>query len=173
MLSIKAGKISSATLLRKLSNYSKKNRLYKAFRELGRVVRTVFLLEYISDLELRQQITATTNKAEAYNGFSKWLFFGGESVIADNEPEEQEKAIKYNDLVANAIIFQNVADLTTVLRELTKEGYGFESEAVAALSPYMTSHIKRFGDYIIDMDNAPEPPEPELILPETPSEVLV
>lgn len=120
MLSIKAGKISSATLLRKLSNYSKKNRLYKAFRELGRVVRTVFLLEYISDLELRQQITATTNKAEAYNGFSKWLFFGGESVIADNDPEEQEKAIKYNDLVANAIIFQNVADLTTVLRELTK-----------------------------------------------------
>jgi hypothetical protein len=25
----------------------------------------------------------------------------------------------------------------------------------------MTSHIKRFGDYVIDMDNAPEPPEPQ------------
>lgn len=165
VLSIKAGKISSATLLRKLSNDSRKNRLYKAFRELGRVVRTVFLLEYISDLELRQQITATTNKAEAYNGFSKWLFFGGESIIADNDPEEQEKVIKYNDLVANAVILQNVVDLTAVLRELTREGYGIESEAVATLSPYMTSHIKRFGDYVIDMDNAPEPPEPQLILP--------
>ncbi|MBH8605906.1 Tn3 family transposase, partial [Thermoactinomyces sp. CICC 10522] len=33
----------------RLSNDSRKNRLYKAFRELGRVVRTVFLLEYISD----------------------------------------------------------------------------------------------------------------------------
>ncbi|MGA9173519.1 MAG: Tn3 family transposase [Thermoactinomyces sp.] len=31
-LSIKAGKISSAMLLRKLGNYSRKNRLYKAFR---------------------------------------------------------------------------------------------------------------------------------------------
>ncbi len=128
-------------------------------------MRTVFLLEYISDLELRQQITATTNKAEAYNGFSKWLFFGGESIIADNDPEEQEKVIKYNDLVANAVILQNVVDLTAVLRELTREGYGIESEAVATLSPYMTSHIKRFGDYVIDMDNAPEPPEPQLILP--------
>ncbi|SMP18112.1 Transposase and inactivated derivatives, TnpA family [Laceyella tengchongensis] len=165
VLSIKAGKISSATLLRKLGNDSRKNRLYKAFRELGRVVRTVFLLEYISNLEFRQQITATTNKAEAYNGFSKWLFFGGESIIADNDPEEQEKVIKYNDLVANAVILQNVVDLTAVLRELTREGYGIESEAVAALSPYMTSHIKRFGDYVIDMDNAPEPPEPQLILP--------
>jgi TnpA family transposase len=77
------------------------NRLYKAFRELGRVVRTVFLLEYISDLELRQQLTATTNKAEAYNGFSKWLFFSDEGIIADNDQEEQEKVIKYNDLVAS------------------------------------------------------------------------
>jgi TnpA family transposase len=49
VLSIKAGKISSALLLRKLGNYSRKNRLYQAFRELGRVVRTVFLLQYLSD----------------------------------------------------------------------------------------------------------------------------
>ncbi|QFS52925.1 Transposase [Nostoc sphaeroides CCNUC1] len=49
VLSIQAGKISSPVLLRKLGNYSHKNRLYQAFQELGRVVRTVFLLEYISD----------------------------------------------------------------------------------------------------------------------------
>jgi len=42
-------------------------------------------------MELREQITATTNKkVEAYNGFSKWLFFGGDGVIADNDPEKQE-----------------------------------------------------------------------------------
>jgi len=110
VLSIKAGKISSAMLLRKLGNYSRKNRLYQAFRELGRVVRTVFLLQYLSDPHMRQQITDRTNKVEAYNGFAKWLFFGGEGVIAENDPEEQEKMIKYNDLVANTAIFQNVVD---------------------------------------------------------------
>ena len=60
VLSIKAGKVSSSMLLRKLGHYSHKNRLYQAFRELGRVVRTVFLLRYISDLNLREQITAST-----------------------------------------------------------------------------------------------------------------
>nr|WP_250944832.1 transposase [Clostridium felsineum] len=44
--------------------YSHKNKLYQAFRELGRVIRTIFLLEYISDIEMRQQITSTTNKME-------------------------------------------------------------------------------------------------------------
>ncbi|MDP2427584.1 MAG: Tn3 family transposase, partial [Methylobacter sp.] len=43
------GRIQPSTLLRKLGTASRKNKLYFAFRELGRVVRTLFLLEYISD----------------------------------------------------------------------------------------------------------------------------
>jgi TnpA family transposase len=155
VLSIQTGKISSAVLLRKLGNYSRKNRLYQAFQELGRVIRTIFLLQYISDMKLRQQITAATNIVEAYNGFSKWFFFGGFGVIANNDPIEQEKIIKYNDLVANAVIFHNVVDLTDVLRDLLKAGHLISREDVAALSPYMTSHIKRFGDYLIDMETVP------------------
>jgi TnpA family transposase len=155
VLSIKAGKISSVTLLRKLSNESRKNRLYQAFRELGQVIRTMFLLEYVSNLEMRQQITELTNRMESYNGFSKWLFFGGEGVIAENDPEEQEKRIKYNDLVANAVIFQNVIDISAVLQQLIKEGYKLKVEDVSSISPYLTSHIKRFGDYFIDLSIIP------------------
>ncbi|MEM9544133.1 MAG: Tn3 family transposase [Cyanobacteria bacterium P01_E01_bin.42] len=80
VLSIYTGKVSSSAILRKLGNYSRKNRLYQAFCELGRVIRTIFLLEYISDGQLRRQITAATNKVEAYHGFSKWFFFGGDSI---------------------------------------------------------------------------------------------
>lgn len=155
VLSIKTGKISSSVLLRKLGNYSRKNRLYQAFRELGRVVRTVFLLQYISEVELRKQITAATNKVEAYNGFSKWFFFGGEGIIATNDPEEQEKMIKYNDLIANAVIFQNVVDMTRIFRSLSQEGYPLTRVDVAALSPYLTQHIKRFGDYWLDLERTP------------------
>jgi TnpA family transposase len=43
--SIRAGRISPSTILRKLGTASRKNKLYFAFRELGRVVRTTFLLE--------------------------------------------------------------------------------------------------------------------------------
>ena len=164
VLSIKAGKVLPSTLLRKLGNNSRKNRLYRAFRELGRVVRTAFLLKYISDIQLREQITAVTNKVEAYNGFSKWSFFGGEGVIADNDPEEQEKRIKYKDLVANIIIFQNVVDMTRILLELQNEGYKITRDDMAALSPYLTRHIKRFGEYYIDLENAPQPFESELSL---------
>jgi TnpA family transposase len=164
VLSIKAGKVSSAVLLRKLGNYSRKNRLYQAFRELGRVVRTVFLLQFVSDPALRENITAAQNKVEAYNGFAKWVFFGGEGVIAQNDPDAQEKAIKYNDLVATAAVFQNAVDMSVGLRSMIEEGFPVSREDVATLSPYITRKIKRFGEYVIDLGEVPESLEGALAL---------
>ena len=120
-------------------------------------MRTIFLLQYLADRELRQQITEMTNKVESYNGFAQWIFFGSEGILAENDPEEQEKLIKYNDLVANALIFQNVVEVSRILHELMAEGYPVKREDVAALSPYLTRHIKRFGGYFIDLSVLPQP----------------
>jgi TnpA family transposase len=161
-LSIRMGKIVPSRLLKKLGTYSRKNRLYHVFRELGRVIRTEFLLRYIQDIEMREEITAETNKAESYNWFSKWLFFGDGGVISSNDREEQEKSLKYNRLVANAVILQNVADLTKVVAELVKEGYPVTKEALRFASPYMINNVNRLGTYFLDMDKVEELPRNNL-----------
>ena len=93
VLSIRAGRITTLNLLRRLGSYSRRNRLYQAFQELGRVIRTVFLLRWLSELELRVQVTATTNKVEAFHGFAKWLFFGGDgTTIGDGDPTNSRNA---------------------------------------------------------------------------------
>jgi TnpA family transposase len=97
VLSIQAGKLLPSTLLRKLGNHSHKNKLYRAFRELGRVVRTVFLLRFISDEPLQRQVTVETNKVEAYHNFREWIAFGHDSEMTTNDPIEWEKRIKYRD----------------------------------------------------------------------------
>lgn len=70
-LSVQAGKLTPSTLLHRLGTYSHKNKLFQAFRELGRVVRTAFFLEYLTDAQLRSIIQGATNKSEAFNGFAK------------------------------------------------------------------------------------------------------
>ncbi|MEV4250053.1 Tn3 family transposase [Streptosporangium canum] len=117
-ISISANRRSSATLMRRLRSNSRKNRIYKAFREVGRSVRTVALLHYLADPGLRSRVTAATNKVESYNGFSQWLGFGNNGVIAHNDPDEQEKLIKMNTLPANLVIFHNALDLMDVVRAL-------------------------------------------------------
>jgi len=148
-LSIRAGRLSSTLLLRRLGAESRKNNIYKAFRELGRVIRTITLLRFVSEPGLRQEITAATNKAEAFNGFSAWLRFGHDA-IERNDPAEQEKIIKFNTLLANCVIFHTALDMTAVLRELAAEGWDLSTAALGSLSPYITEPIKRFGEYATD-----------------------
>jgi len=162
VLSIKSGTMSSSKILRKLSNNSKKNRLYQAFQELGRVIRTLFLLEYISNVELREIITEQTNKVEAYNGLSKWCSFGGNVLVSSNDDIEMEKAVKYNDLLTNAVMLQNVSDMTNIIAELVDEGHTITKEDISYLCPYWTSHIKRFGDIVMDFNNIPKSVESSL-----------
>ncbi|MBO9497745.1 Tn3 family transposase, partial [Thalassotalea sp. G20_0] len=59
-MSIKAGKISASTIIKRLNSKSRKNSVYYGFRELGRAVRTLFLLEYIQDTGMRRMINAAT-----------------------------------------------------------------------------------------------------------------
>jgi len=113
------------------------------------VIRTITLLRFISEPELREEITAQTNKVESYNGFSGWLRFGREA-IESNDPAEQEKIIKFNSLLANCVIFHTALDITAVLRQLASEGWDITPAALAALSPYITEKIKRFGEYATD-----------------------
>ncbi len=99
------------------------------------MVRTIVLLEFLNDAKLREQITATTNKVEAYNGFAKWLKFGGEGVIDTVDAVEQEKHLKYNHLVANAAVIQNVIDLIRAVRDLQADGSSFAVRILSNSAP--------------------------------------
>jgi TnpA family transposase len=144
VISIREGRLCSTLLLRRLGTESRKNNVYKAFRELGRAIRSITLLRFISEPELREQITAATNKAESYNAFSGWLAFGSE-VIERNDPAEQEKMIKFNSLLANCAIFHTTLDMTIVIRQLIAEGWIVDLDDLASTSPYITERVKRFG----------------------------
>jgi TnpA family transposase len=159
VLSIQAGLVLPSMLLRKLGSHNRKSRLCLAFRELGRVERTLFLLRYVSDPQTRRTIRAETTKIESFNDFLDWITFGG-PVIKSGDPVEQEKQLKYASLVANAIMLSNVANLSEVLSSMAADGLPVTPELAASISPYTRKHIRRFGKYDIDMDDRPDPLEP-------------
>lgn len=154
VLSVQAGRVLPSMLLRKLNSNNRQNKLYRAFRELGRVIRTLFLLRYLSESDFRQTIRTETTKIESYNDFLDWITFGGEMIKSGN-PVEHEKQLKYTDIIANAIMLHNVSDLTDILNNMSTEGYKIKAEQLFSLSPYIREHIRRFGRYHVDMENMP------------------
>ena len=164
-ISIREGRLSSVNLLRRLRHDSRKNRLYRAFRELGRVVRTVVLLRFLSEPALRATITAITNRAESFHGFADWLGFGAQGgVIAHNDPVYQEKLIKFNQLIANCVLYSTACDITAAANALARAGRRVDADDLATISPLIGHTIRRFGDWHLDL-TPPPPGEAHLALP--------
>jgi len=82
-------------------------------------------------------------------------------VIKSGDPVEQEKQLKYASLVANAVMLSNVADMTTTLAAMDGDGHVVTPALVSCLSPYTREHIRRFGQYVLDMGNLPPPLDPQ------------
>ena len=54
-------------------------------------------------------------------------------------------------------MLQNAVDMTRIIGDLEREGRKIPHEDLSFLSPYQTSTVKRFGEYVIDINRAPEP----------------
>jgi TnpA family transposase len=133
-ISIQTGSMLPSDILRRLTSSSRKNKLYFALRELGRVVRMIFLLRYVSDLDLRHAIQTATTKSERFNRFVQWVSFGSDSVIAENVRHEQRKFIKYNHPVANLFVFHNLVTMTRAIGKLEADGHQISDQVLAVLS---------------------------------------
>ncbi|MCX5444018.1 Tn3 family transposase [Streptomyces nigrescens] len=108
-------------------------------------------------------MTAATNKVESFNRFSHWVGFGNQGVLGDNDPIEQEKAMKFNALLTNAVIFHNALDIAEIVRQLLEEDWEIDPEDLAHISPYLTEHIRRFGEYSThELGLQPEAYDPHL-----------
>lgn len=80
-----------------------------------------------------------------------------------DDPIEQEKAMKFNALLTNAVIFHNALDIAEIVRQLLEEGWEIDPEDLAHISPYLTEHIKRFGEYSThELGIQPEAYDPKL-----------
>ena len=66
--SIRQGTVTASLMLRKLGSYPRQNGLAVALRELGRIERSLFTLDWLQDIELRRRVQAGLNKGEDRNG---------------------------------------------------------------------------------------------------------
>jgi TnpA family transposase len=149
-ISIIEGRISPSFILRRLSSGTRKNKLFYAFRELGKVVRSAYLLKYLRKPALRRTVNHATTVNERFNDFIQFVTFGNKGMIAKNSRDEQRKIIKYGHLVANLLIFMNVHDQSSIMNQLIQEGHVITPDMAAGLAPYRESNINRLGAYFLD-----------------------
>jgi TnpA family transposase len=146
--SIKAGTVAPSTLMRRLAAYPKQNALAKTLREIGRLERTLFTLDWISDPALRRRANAGLNKGEARNALARAVFFHRLGEIRDRTFENQKYRASGLNLAVAAVILWNTVYLSRAVTELRSHGEAVSDDLLAHIAPLGWEHITFNGDYI-------------------------
>ena len=145
MVSLAQKDTSQATIVRKLSSYARQNQTQKALWELDNICRTMYILDFIDDADLRQGVQAALNRGEAYHRFRRSVAYVNGGKFKVKTEAEQQVWNECSRLIANAVIYYNMVLLSKVYEQKLAAG---DLDAVAfikGMSPVAWQHVNLFG----------------------------
>jgi len=145
MASIKSGTVTASLILKKLANYPRQNGLAKAFREIGKIERSLFGLDWYQDLDLRRRVKAGLKKGEARNALA--AFFNRLGELRDRSYEDQQGRASGLTLLTAEIALWNAVYLERVVAALRARVEEVADEYLRHLSPLEWEHITLTGVY--------------------------
>jgi TnpA family transposase len=154
-------------VLKQFAATANPSRLAKALRELGRIERTLFMIEWYSDPALRKRCQAGLNKGEAAHKLKRAVFFHERGEIRDRSFDSQAFRASGLNLAVSAIVLWNTVYLARAVTHLRAQGQIISDEILRHVSPLAWKHINLTGIYSWD---APPPPSGSLRPLRTPSQ---
>jgi hypothetical protein len=129
-ISIEDRVLAPSTVLKKLAALPKTNVVSRALREIGRIERTLFMIEWYSSPELRDRCRVGLNKGEAGNKLARAVFFHERGEIRDGSFESQAFRAFGLNLVVSAIVLWNTAYLARAVESLRAEGHELPDDLI-------------------------------------------
>jgi hypothetical protein len=130
--SIKQGTATASLMLRKLGSYPRQNGLAVALRELGRIERTLFILDWLQSVELRRRVHAGLNKGERATRWPAPVFFNRLKESAGSGTADGGHRAMEHGYLAN----------------VRGHGQAVDDGLLQYLSPLGWEHINLTGDYL-------------------------
>jgi TnpA family transposase len=145
--SMAARRIVPSQYLRRLASFPKRNALAQAWREIGRIERTIFVLDWLLDEALQRRVQIGLNKGEAHHALKDAIHFHRKGELRDRSREDQELRIAAMNFLAAVIIFYNTRRLDAIVTAMAAEGTAPPPELLAHVSPLGWEHIVLTGEY--------------------------
>ena len=154
--SIKAGTVAPSVILKKLAAFPRQNRLDFALSELGRLERTLFMLDWLESPELRRRCHAGLNKGESRHALAQAVFLHKQGRIVDRTFENQSYRASGLNLVTAAIVYWNTVYLGRAVQHLRSAGTPVSDDLLRHVAPLGWNHISLTGDYLWTQVTAPD-----------------
>lgn len=146
--SIKAGHVAPSVMLRKLAAYERQNQLDVALQGIGKIERTLFMLDWLENPELRRRCHAGLNNSEQRHVLTQAIYTFRQGRIIDRSHEAQQYRASGLYLVIAAIVYWNTTYMAEAVEHLRGAGEPVPIDLLAHTSPIGREHIAFSGDFL-------------------------
>lgn len=149
-ISLKNKTVPAHLIVERLTNSSPSDRLSRAFTDFGRLIKTQYILRYISDPELRRTVRIQLNKGEYRHKLPRWIFFANQGIFNTSDFEEIMNKASCLSLVSNCILYWNTKKIGEIIDGLKKQGEKVNEEVLARISLLPYRHVLPQGTYFVE-----------------------
>jgi TnpA family transposase len=146
-VSLKNRIVPADVIVKRLVNASPADRLSKALTELGRLVKTVYILQYIQDEQLRRTIGTQLNRGEHRQGVARHVFFADQGEFRTGDLAQIMNKASCLSLLSNAILVWNTVHISNIVSRLRENDHSIPDETLAKVSPLLSKHVIVNGMY--------------------------
>jgi TnpA family transposase len=136
--------------LKRLAASSEKNQFYRANRELGRMFKTAFILDSMSQPPLRRRARRGLLKGEQLHALARDVCFGKRGRIGARDLQEQMKTCSGLTLILACIIYWQAKEIEGVVSECGPEAEGIDISLLEHVSPIEWDNVLLYGQCVID-----------------------
>lgn len=149
-ISLKQQTVPAHIVVQRLTNSAPSDRLSKAFTNLGRIVKTQYILRYLTDPPLRRMVQRQLNKGEYRHKLPRWIFFANQGEFTTGDYEEIMNKASCLSFVSNAILYWNTIKINDIVENLRSQGEDIDNETLSHISLLPFKHVLPNGTYFID-----------------------
>lgn len=147
---LRLGSAEPEAILRRFTKENVQHPTYKALIELGKVIKTIFLCQYLHAEELRREIHEGLNVVENWNSANAFIFYGKGGEVASNRLEDQELSVLALHLLQSCLVYVNTLLIQRVLEE-PRWMRRLKAEDRRGLTPLFYLHVNPYGRFDLDM----------------------
>ena len=151
MGSLLYGTITPSELIHTLLRGKRPSTLTRAIQELGRIQKTLYLLNYVDDPDYRRRILTQLNRGEERWGLARTICFARRGEIRKRYREGQEDQLSALGFVLNASVLWQTLYMDQAVQALRNSGKELRPEDEARLSPLLHSNLNVLGSYSFDL----------------------
>lgn len=154
--SLKLGQITASELMRTLQAGKGSSTLAKAMAEVGRIAKTMYLLNYFDDASYRRRILIQLLRGERRHSLARAVFHGRKGEVRQRYQDGLEDQLGALGLVVNMIVLWNTLYMNKIIDHLKATGVEVREEDVKRLTPLGHDHIRLTGRYDFKLTAKPE-----------------